>query len=95
VALGSTQLEKEMSTRNVTWGVRAGAYGLHPYHFHVSIVLKSGTLKACPGLYRDCFYRIIRKNTKYEIRKKNLGILETHARAHTHTHTDTHNVPCM
>ena len=33
------------STRNISWGVKAaGAYGWQPYHLHVLIVLKSGSL---------------------------------------------------
>jgi hypothetical protein len=39
MALGSTQPLTEMSTRNISWGVKAvGAYGWQPYHLHVSIV---------------------------------------------------------
>jgi len=35
----------EMSTRNISWGVKAaGAYGWQPYYLHVPIVLKSGSL---------------------------------------------------
>jgi hypothetical protein len=38
MALGSTQPLTEMSTRNISWGVKAaGAYGW-PYHLHVPIV---------------------------------------------------------
>ena len=45
MALGSTQPLTEMITRNISWGVKAaGAYGWQPYHLHVSIVLKSGSL---------------------------------------------------
>ena len=45
MALGSTQPLREMSTRNISWGVKAvGAYGWQPYHLHVPIVLKSGSL---------------------------------------------------
>jgi hypothetical protein len=34
-----------MSTRNISWGVKAaGAYDWQPYHLHVPIVLKSGSL---------------------------------------------------
>ena len=50
----------EMSTRNISWGVNAaGSYGWQPYHLHVSIVLKSGSLnllessgpvQACNGI---------------------------------------------
>ena len=44
-ALGSTQPLTEMSTRNVSWGVKAaGAYGWQPCHLHVPIVLKYGRL---------------------------------------------------
>jgi hypothetical protein len=50
----------EMSTRNISWGVKvADAQGWQPYHIHVSIVLKSGSLdllepsgpvQACNGI---------------------------------------------
>ena len=56
LALGSTQLLTEKSTRNISWEVKAaGAYGWQLYHLHVPIVLKSGklqppgSLRACPG----------------------------------------------
>ena len=46
MTLGLTQPLIEMSTRNISWGVKAaGALGWQPYHFHVLIVLKSGSLK--------------------------------------------------
>jgi len=45
MALGLTQPLTEMSTRNISWGVKAdGAYGWKPYHLQVPIVLKSGSL---------------------------------------------------
>ena len=45
MALRSTQSLTEMSTRNISWGVKAaGALGWQRYHFHVPIVLKSGSL---------------------------------------------------
>ena len=45
MALRSTQPLTEIGTRNIFWGVKAaGAYGSQPYHLHVSIVLKSGSL---------------------------------------------------
>jgi len=45
MALGSTQLLTEMSARNISWGVKAvGTYGWQPYHLHVTIILKSGSL---------------------------------------------------
>ena len=60
MALGLTQPLTEMSTRNISWGVKAaGVYGWQPYHFHVPIVLKSGSLallepsgpvQACNGI---------------------------------------------
>ena len=59
VAPGSTQLLTEMSTRNISWGVKAaGALGWQPYHLHVPTVLKSeslnllessGPVQACNG----------------------------------------------
>ena len=40
VALVSTQPVTEMSTRNISWGVKAaGAYGRQPCHLHLQIVL--------------------------------------------------------
>ena len=60
MALGLTQPLTEMSTRNISWEVKAaGAYGWQPYHLHVPIVLKSGSLsllepsgpvQACNGI---------------------------------------------
>jgi hypothetical protein len=54
----------------------AGAYGWPSYHLHVLTVLKSwephppGTLKACPGLYKDLFtcnlrYRLTSTNVQW------------------------------
>ena len=44
-ALGSTQPLTEMSIKNISWGIKAtGTYGWQPYHLHVPIVLKSGSL---------------------------------------------------
>jgi len=46
MALGSTQPLTEMSNRNISWWVKvAGAQGWQPYHLHVPILLKSGSLK--------------------------------------------------
>ena len=60
MALGLTQPLTEMSTRNISWGVKAaGAYGWQPHHHHVPIILKSGSLsllepsepvQACDGI---------------------------------------------
>jgi len=62
MALGLTQPLTEMSTRDISWGVRtAGAQGWHPYHLNVPKVLKSGNLKfpepsgPLQALERDCF----------------------------------------
>ena len=59
-ALRLTQPLTEMSTRNISWEVKAvGAYGWQPYHLHVPIVFKSGSLnllepsgpvQACNGI---------------------------------------------
>jgi hypothetical protein len=46
MALGLIQPQTEMSTRILfRWVMAAGAYGWQPYHFHVPIVLKCGSLK--------------------------------------------------
>jgi len=60
MALGLTQPLTEMSTRNISWGVKvAGAQGWQSYHIHVPIVLKSGSInllepsgpvQACNGI---------------------------------------------
>ena len=60
MALGSTQPLTDMSTRNVSWGIKAaGVEGWQPYHLHVPIVMKSGSLnlletwrpvQACNGI---------------------------------------------
>ena len=58
VALRLTQPLTEMSTRNISWGVRTtGALGWQPCHLHVPTVLKSGSLTSWipMGLARDCF----------------------------------------
>ena len=57
MALGLTQPLTEMSTRNISWGVKAaGEQGWQPYHLHVPIVLKSGNLNALepPGPVQAC-----------------------------------------
>jgi hypothetical protein len=60
MALRSTKPLTEMSTKNISWGVKvAGAYGWQPYHLHVPNALKSGSLnhlgtsgpvQACNGI---------------------------------------------
>ena len=57
MALGLTQLLTEMSTRIISWGVKAaGVYGWQTYQIHVPIVLKSGSLKLLEpsGLVQAC-----------------------------------------
>ena len=57
MALGVTQPLTEMSTRNISWGVKAvGAYGWQPYHHHEPTVLKSGSLNHLDpsGPVQDC-----------------------------------------
>jgi hypothetical protein len=60
MAVRLTQPVREMSTRHVSWGLKAaGAQGWQPYHLHVPTVLKSGSLnllepsgpvQACNGI---------------------------------------------
>ena len=59
MALGSTQPLTEMSTRNISWGVKAAGAKGWPYQFYVPIVLKCGNLslleplgpvQACNGI---------------------------------------------
>jgi len=46
MALRSTHPLTEMSTRDISWRVKAAdAYGCQPYHLYVPIVLKSVSLK--------------------------------------------------
>jgi len=46
MTLGLTQSRTEMSTRNISWGLKlTRAYDWRPYHFHVPTVSKSGKLK--------------------------------------------------
>jgi len=60
MALGFFHPQTEMSTRTISWGK-----GWQPYHFHVPIVLKSGSLKllepsgplqACNGIALPLLY---------------------------------------
>jgi hypothetical protein len=52
MALGLTQPPTEMSTRNISWGVKAASAN----HIHVPIVLKSGSLNLLEpsGPVQDC-----------------------------------------
>jgi len=62
MALWSTHLLTEMSTRDVCWRVKAaGAQGCQPYHLHVPITKKfwgpqpPGSLSNFPGPYENSF----------------------------------------
>jgi hypothetical protein len=71
MALGLTRPLIEMSTRNISWGVKAaGAYGRQPYHLHVPTDLKSGSLnrlepsgpvQACNGIVLPFFIAKIKE----------------------------------
>jgi len=60
MALGSTQPLTKMSTRKISWGVKAAvAYSWESYHFQVPIIFKSeslnllepsGPAQACNGI---------------------------------------------
>ena len=64
VALVPTQPLTEMSTRNISWGVKVtSVLGWQPYHLHVPTVLKSGCLnfleplgpvQSCTGPVQSC-----------------------------------------
>jgi hypothetical protein len=57
VAQGSIQPVTEMSTRNISWMVKAaGELNWQPYHLHVPIVLKSESLNLLepPGPVQAC-----------------------------------------
>src|SRR5215468_5222175 len=61
MALGLTQPLTEMSTRNISWGKGGRCVGLTTLPPSCADCLKiwepqpPGTLRACQGLYRDCF----------------------------------------
>ena len=61
MALGSTQPLTEMSTRNISWRVKGGrCVGLTTLPSCADCLeiwepQPAGTLRACPGLYKDCF----------------------------------------
>ena len=73
MALGLTQPLTEMSTRNISWGVKvAGAYCRQPYHHQVPIVWKSGSLyllepsgsvQACNGTALPLTFMNVRPHT--------------------------------
>jgi hypothetical protein len=57
MTLELTQPITEMSTRNISWRVKAAdSYDWQSYHFHVPIVLKSGNFKLMEssGLVQAC-----------------------------------------
>jgi hypothetical protein len=59
--LGSTQPLIEMSTRNISWGKGGRCLGLTTLQTSCANCHEiwepqpPGTLRACPGLYRECF----------------------------------------
>ena len=61
VALGLTQSLTEMSTRNISWRSRCPEHGLTTLLPSCADCLEirkpqlPGTLRTCPGLYRDCY----------------------------------------
>jgi len=69
MALGLTQPLKEVSTRNISWGVKvAGAEGWQPYYLKAPNVLKywglrlrepSGPLQACNGIDLSIFTFVV------------------------------------
>jgi len=59
MALGSTQPLREMCTGSISSGLKtADAYNWQPYHHvltqEILELQPPGTLRACPGLYRNC-----------------------------------------
>jgi hypothetical protein len=78
MALGSTHPLTEMSTRNISWWVKAtGAYGSQPYHLHVPIALKyvslnllepSGPVKASNGIALPLPYNLL----GFQVRNANI-----------------------
>jgi len=57
MVLDLTQPLIEMSTRIISWGVKAGGeYGWQPCDLHVPIILKSGRIKLLesPGPVQAC-----------------------------------------
>jgi len=53
--LGLTQPLTEMSTRNISWGVKAAdAWGWQTYHLQVQNVLKSGNILEPLGPVQAC-----------------------------------------
>ena len=61
MALGSNQPLTDMSTRNISWGKGGRSVGLTTlppscvYCLENWIPHLPGTLRACPGLYNNCF----------------------------------------
>jgi len=90
MTLGLTQSLTEMSTRNISWWVKvAGAWGWQPYHLHVPIVLKSGSLKFLEpsGPVQGC------NGTALPYTHTHTHTRHTHTHTphtHTHTHHTTH-----
>ena len=79
MALGTTQPITQMSTRDISWPVKAaGAQGWQPCYLHVPIVLKSGNLnllepsgpvQACNGIALPFFFNLQTPHFKYLLNK--------------------------
>ena len=79
MAVGLTQLLTEMDTRNTSSVIKAaGEYGWQPYHLHVPIVLKSGSLnllelsgpvKACNGIALIWIHSIIQQSVWRQVQR--------------------------
>ena len=68
MALGLTQPLTEMSTRNISWGKGGRCLGLTKLPSSCADYLEiwephpPGNLRACPGLYRNCFTSLNNNN---------------------------------
>jgi hypothetical protein len=73
MALGSTQPLTYMSTKNISWWVKAaGPQGWQLYHLHVPIILKSvnlnplepsGPVQACNGIAVPFFFTRVNRDS--------------------------------
>jgi hypothetical protein len=82
MALGLTQPLTEISTRNISCGVKAArAYGWQPYHLHVLTVLKSGSLNLLKpwGPVQACNGIALPSSIKYQLfNMKHIMTILTH-----------------
>ena len=86
MSLVSTHFLTEMSTRYISWGVKAaGAYGPQPYHLYVLFALKSGSLnllepsesvQACNGIALSLPFTFVRISN-IQIEDQSLNIRST------------------